>query len=265
MSTLSDSVGGYNRIQRNSSGRESSHLTDSGIACNDDFSHIYSEPTEDPNAYLEPVRMHLDPSEDCYLTGGEISMIEGSVADTDYFDDYGRRYPTGINVDKYKIIKGYNNRVSIVSDDKSALESDLSDVDAYTLTSDGRKTKCDLEEQLLSMPLNADRIPIQNVYDSLNRKKLMMLEEEESPDVMIFNNLNKSSTVASKGDKRITEPNIDTPCGSSLNESEESLNQKTFDAKRLPSVHQTLDVQATENSSDVTRGACEDNGDMMKY
>lgn len=260
---MSDSVGGYNRIQRNSSGRESSHLTDSGIACNDDFSHIYSEPTEDPNAYLEPVRMHLDPSEDCYLTGGDLSMIEGSVADTDYFDDYGRRYPTGINVDKYKIIKGYNNRMSVVSDDKPAFESDLSDVDAYTLTVDGRKTRCDLERQLLAIPLNTNRIPIQNTNDSLNRKKLVVLEE--LPDVMIFNNLNKSSNVTSKEDKRIEEPNIDTPCGSSLNDSEQSLDQKTFGAEKLSSVRQMLDVQVTESSSDVTRSACEDNVDMMKY
>lgn len=88
-------LGGYNRIQRNSSGRESSHLTDSGIGCNDDFSHIYSEPTEDPDAYLEPVRIYLDPNDDRYLIGGDISMIEGSVADTDYFDDFGRRCQSG--------------------------------------------------------------------------------------------------------------------------------------------------------------------------
>lgn len=109
-------------IQRNSSGRDS-HLTDSGIACChndgvDGSSHIYSEPaTEDPNAYLDPVRIRLDPDEEMYWHAGDISMIEGSVADTDYLDDFGRRNPAktvgvtsadslspgSINIDKYKI------------------------------------------------------------------------------------------------------------------------------------------------------------------
>jgi hypothetical protein len=109
-------------IQRNSSGRDS-HLTDSGIACGqndmiDGSSHIYSEPTtEDPNAYLDPVRIRLDPDEEMYWQGGDMSIIEGSVADTDYLDDFGRRSsgntaattsadalsPGSINIDKYKI------------------------------------------------------------------------------------------------------------------------------------------------------------------
>jgi len=110
-------------IQRNSSGRDSAHLTDSGIACChndlvDGESHIYSEPTtEDQSAYLEPVRIRLDPDEETYWHGGDMSMMEGSVADTDYMDDFGRRGPvkmeapaaTGpqspgsINIDNYKI------------------------------------------------------------------------------------------------------------------------------------------------------------------
>lgn len=257
-------LGGYNRIQRNSSGRESSHLTDSGIGCNDDFSHIYSEPTEDPDAYLEPVRIHLDPNDDRYLIGGEISMIEGSVADTDYFDDFGRRCQTGINVDKYKImpLKGYSNRVSVISDGRPVSASDFSDVDAYTLTSDGKKIRCNLEKELLSMPLSTDGIPVRGLKDSLGRKELVMLEEE-SPDVLIFNNLNKSSDVISREEKLIAEPNIESVCGGSLNESDQSINQVTSASSKLPSLCQ---MQATETSDDsngatkITREA-----EMLKY
>jgi hypothetical protein len=100
---------GYNKMQRHSSVRDSAHLTDSGIACcNNDDSHIYSEPTtEDPAAYLDPVRIRLDPDEELYWPGGEMSVMEGSVADTDYMDDFGRCGLAAalgpINIDKYKI------------------------------------------------------------------------------------------------------------------------------------------------------------------
>ena len=120
---------GYNKMQRNSSSRDSAHTdphgsaltdprgsshTDSGILCSGD-SHIYSEPTEDPGAYLEPVRIRLDPDEEMY--GGDMSLMEGSVADTDYMDDFTRRgggcpggarapgqaSPRTLNIDKYKV------------------------------------------------------------------------------------------------------------------------------------------------------------------
>ena len=102
-------AGGYNKMQRHSSGRDSGNLTDSGIACGNDDSHIYSEPTtEDPAAYLDPVRIRLDPDEELYWPGGEMSTMEGSIADTEYLDNFGRRRPVSggvkaINVDKYKI------------------------------------------------------------------------------------------------------------------------------------------------------------------
>jgi len=96
-------------MQRHSSGRDSGHLTDSGIACCNDDDHIYSEPTtEDPAAYLEPTHIRLDPEDELYWPGGEMSTMEGSVADTDYLDNFGRRIPRSsnsgsINIDKYKI------------------------------------------------------------------------------------------------------------------------------------------------------------------
>lgn len=260
-------LGGYNRIQRNSSGRESSHLTDSGIGCNDDFSHIYSEPTEDPDAYLEPVRIYLDPNDDRYLIGGDISMIEGSVADTDYFDDFGRRCQSGINVDKYKImpLKGSSNRVSVISDGRPMSESDFSDANAYTLTSDGRKIRCNLERQLLSLPSSTDGIPFRGLNDSLGRKELVMLEEEESPDVLIFNNLNKlSDDVIAREEKRIAEPNIESVCGRSPSESDQSSNQEvTFASSKLPSLCQMPATETSEGSNSATKIARE--AEMLKY
>ena len=104
--------GRYNQILRNSSGRESVAV-DSGIHCNDD-SHIYSEVTEDPNAYLEPTKIRLEPDEDIYC--GDMSIMEGSVADTEYMDNFTQRgncNNTGINVNKYKLrpLDAFGNRL----------------------------------------------------------------------------------------------------------------------------------------------------------
>jgi len=70
-------------------------------------SAIYSEPTEDPGGYLEPVSIRVDSGLDYDMIHGEpLSNIEGSVVDSNYFDTFPKpgnvREPL-INVDKYKI------------------------------------------------------------------------------------------------------------------------------------------------------------------
>lgn len=247
-------------MQRNSSGRDSSHLTDSGIACNDEFSHIYSEPTEDPNAYLEPVRLHLDPRDEYYMTtGGDISMIEGSVADTDYLEDYGRHKPATINVDKYKIMPMtcYNNRLSTMSEDKPVSESsDYSDTDAYALTPDVKKTPCQYEQELLSMPLATDTIQKHDSDDSLVRKKLMALNDDMS-DVLLFNNLNKSTDIISKVDKHIAEPNIEGSSSDSCStssRSNQSVGQETvLKSSNLLMGQKVPPADQTRNSNDAVK------------
>ena len=64
-------------------------------------SAIYSEPTEDPNGYLEPVSLRLHDSvfEDANF---DLSAIEGSVVDSDFLSEYCRN-GMPINVEKYKI------------------------------------------------------------------------------------------------------------------------------------------------------------------
>lgn len=47
--------------------------------------------------------MALGPEQEWYLATGDISMMEGSVADTDYLEDYSKRTSSVIDVDKYKI------------------------------------------------------------------------------------------------------------------------------------------------------------------
>lgn len=68
-----------------------------------DSSHVYSDQTEDPYSYMESGHMALGPEHECYLATGDISMMEGSVADTDYLEDYSKRASSVIDVDKYKI------------------------------------------------------------------------------------------------------------------------------------------------------------------
>lgn len=68
-----------------------------------DSSRVYSDQTEDPYPYMESGHMALGPEHECYLATGDISMMEGSVADTDYLDDYSKRASSVIDVDKYKI------------------------------------------------------------------------------------------------------------------------------------------------------------------
>jgi len=194
-------------MQRHSSGCDSGHLTDSGIACGNDDSHIYSEPTtEDPAAYLDPVRIRLDPDEELYCPGGEMSVIEGSVADTDYLDNFGRRGPgsasanpasaRAINVDKYKIWPPPPSfpppliPTSAASEDASMREAE----------------SC----QKLAPPSSRDDEPSvsseNDVYsseESLVRRKLLALGEGELPSSVqssvstSMNNLNKSSSGAS--------------------------------------------------------------------
>lgn len=52
---------------------------------------MYGEMTEDPFSYMESARLTCGSKEDFYLTTGDISMIEGSVVDTDYLDIFPQR------------------------------------------------------------------------------------------------------------------------------------------------------------------------------
>jgi len=205
-------------MQRHSSGCDSGHLTDSGIACCNDDSHIYSEPTtEDPSAYLDPVRIRLDPDEELYCPSGEMSVIEGSVADTDYLDNFGRRGQgsadpasvRAINVDKYKIRPPPPSfpppliPSSGVAEDAPMKEMEL----------------C----QKLAPPPSPDQDPSMcsenDVYssdESLVRRKLLALGEGELPSSMqssvstSMNNLNKCSSDGSlaRCDTGLSAPNI---------------------------------------------------------
>jgi len=200
-------------MQRHSSGRDSGHLTDSGIACCNDDSHIYSEPTtEDPAAYLDPVRIRLDPDEELYWPGGEMSTMEGSVADTDYLDNFGRRRQANlgaINVDKYKICPPPPSfppplvPTSGPSEDAAMKEAQSCEKLAPLQSAD-REPSLSSENDMYSSD------------ESLVRRKLLALGEGEAPSSMqssastLMNNLNKCSSAASLGrdDSGLAAPNI---------------------------------------------------------
>jgi len=198
-------------MQRHSSGRDSGHLTDSGIACGNDDSHIYSEPTtEDPAAYLDPVRIRLDPDEELYWPGGEMSTMEGSVADTDYLDNFGRRVQRSansgaINVDKYKIPPPPPSFPPplVPSEDGPMMEAESCEKVVPPPTPD-RARSLSSEHDIYSSD------------ESLVRRKLLALGEGEVPSSVqssastLLNNLNKSSSAASLGrdDSHLAAPNI---------------------------------------------------------
>lgn len=87
--------GDYNPVLQQSGSRTGSGENES--------SQVYSEPTEDPYSYLESAHLALGSEEDFYLAAGDMSMIEGSVADTDYLDNFNKRASSIIDIDKYKI------------------------------------------------------------------------------------------------------------------------------------------------------------------
>jgi hypothetical protein len=220
-------------IQRNSSGRDS-HLTDSGIACCqndvlDGSSHIYSEPTtEDPNAYLDPVRIRLDPDEEMNWHSGDMSIIEGSVADTDYLDDFGRRSsentaavtstdalsPGSINIDKYKIrpppptmplpavpsktCNQYQSRPGPVSAPLATVSETDHDHDVY------RSDESLLRRKLLAMGENPDEY--NDVDEAVAGSSIC------SSTSTLMNNLNKcssdSGSLASRDANGLSAPNI---------------------------------------------------------
>lgn len=65
---------------------------------------VYSEPTEDPSGYLEPVQLRGGGTDDLLDSGlyHEISLMEGSVVDTDYMFNTPPSAPA-LDIDKYKI------------------------------------------------------------------------------------------------------------------------------------------------------------------
>nr|UCK81593.1 adhesion G protein-coupled receptor, Latrophilin [Arenicola marina] len=88
-------------------GRHPGRLSDSGIGRNP--SSMYSEGaegSEDAAGYLEPVSArrppHPDPLDDID-NYKDLSVMEGSCVDTDYYGVDGQRPPTTLNFDKYKI------------------------------------------------------------------------------------------------------------------------------------------------------------------
>jgi hypothetical protein len=120
-------------------------VPDSGVHLepNGGGSALYSEMTEDPGGYLEPVSIRVDSGMDYdMIHGGDmLSNIEGSVVDSDYLFNTAPKSlaPTPaavakplINIDKYKI-HGSNEQkrpISLVSEEKCGDFEDSEDEDS---------------------------------------------------------------------------------------------------------------------------------------
>ncbi|ELU11325.1 hypothetical protein CAPTEDRAFT_226868 [Capitella teleta] len=117
---------------------------ESGIGSQqDDASAIYSEPTEDPNGYLEPVQLRMTDPMDIYH---EISLMEGSIVDTDYMFNNVPPAVAALDVDKYKI-----KRDSSEAEEKPL----LSQVEADLIGRKATLCKAESDDSLHKSPMSS--------------------------------------------------------------------------------------------------------------
>ncbi len=179
--------------------------------------------TEDPMGYLEPVKIRIT---DSFFDGdginSDLSLMEGSVVDSDYLMDYCKKpaSPTpAINVEKYKIRKPDPSRLSAVSNDTRPgefTESELSDGSLLRMTEKERALYSENEyEELplappppvpLSKTVSEENFANKLDNDSETLKRNLLQRDAESPSL---NDLNKeNSSGGSNNSLCLSTPNI---------------------------------------------------------
>ena len=166
--------------------------------------------TEDPMGYLEPVKIRIT---DSYFDNdginGDLSQIEGSVVDSDYLMDYGRKPLPPINVEKYKIKPNDTSRLSAISNDTKPgefTESEFSDGELFRMTEKEKMLYSENEyEELPMAPPIPKTISEENLINKLNNSTLKRNLNNESPSL---NDLNKEGSDGSKSSLCLSTPNI---------------------------------------------------------
>lgn len=203
--------------------------------------------TEDPEGYLEPCKIRIDDSY-CDFDGhqGELSMIEGSVVDSNYLDDYCKKGGgMAIDVDKYKI-KEPTKRLSALSQEKDG-ESEFSDGELFRMT-DKEKRLSEYEPQPLLTKTASEEMLVNNVgnNDTLQKNKLKRVSSDSiCKNDPSLNDLNKDGMDSSKETMYLSTPNINIKPGCSSTP-EPSLGQRDSALQRslplLPSADVPEDV-----------------------
>ena len=167
--------------------------------------------TEDPMGYLEPVKIRIT---DSYFDNdginGDLSQIEGSVVDSDYLMDYGRKPLPPINVEKYKIKPNDTSRLSAISNDTKPgefTESEFSDGELFRMTEKEKMLYSENEyEELPMAPPIPKTISEENLINKLNNDSTLKRNlNNESPSL---NDLNKEGSDGSKTSLCLSTPNI---------------------------------------------------------
>ena len=165
--------------------------------------------TEDPMGYLEPVKIRItDSFFDNDGINGDLSQIEGSVVDSDYLMDYGRKPP--INVEKYKIKPQDSSRLSAISSDTKPgefTESEFSDGELFRMTEKEKMLYSENEyEELPMAPPVPKTVSEENLINKLNNESTLKRNlNNESPSL---NDLNKEESDGSKNSLCLSTPNI---------------------------------------------------------
>lgn len=193
---------------------------------------IYSEVTEDPGGYLEPVSLcNKDSGVDCM--DGDFSYMEGSVCDSNYFENMATptsrlntNAPPPINVEKYKIQRNANESsgkalapIAQESEEEEEEDGDDAVFSEETLRrvaekermireyeDNGILPKSDSEQ---SLPCLKDDQSISSQDDdgggSHGNSLKRISSDSGNIDTASLNDLNKSD---SQNDLRLSEPNI---------------------------------------------------------
>ena len=227
-----------NRLSSGSQSHERSALVND--VSNAPDSAFYSEITDDPNAYLEPRCTHN--TYDCIDDVNDFSNIEGSVCNTDYFDQMcaspskpataaaaaAATSPSGIDVDKYKIKppvpaprhslrhgapQAERGRLSAILQEGDLDDSELGD-DTADLTLDAKRRPPANNAQLTLASMDDDdviEVLSDDSVDSLKKRRLPSSSDDSgntSPALNDLDRLSLSSQEDHDDDDVMTSPNI---------------------------------------------------------
>lgn len=206
-------------------------MSDSGLSPRE--SAFYSEVTEDQGGYLEPVSLCAPDIGIDY--NGELSYMEGSVCDSNYFDNICS--PTSkkstvsmppINVEKYKIqrnpndsFESNNHLAPIAQESDGEYESEMGNFSDETLRRMAEKERMldDYEDRGL-LPKSDSEQSVSCLKEdqslSSNNSLKRISSDSGNIDTSSLNDLNKDAcNKGSQNDLCLSEPNIGVSTGSS--------------------------------------------------
>lgn len=219
--------------------------------------------SEDPMGYLEPVKIRINDSFfDQDGINCDLSQIEGSVVDSDFWPNYCKKEPPitppAINVEKYKIKNCDSSRLSAVSNDTKPgefTESEYSDGELFRLTEKEKMLQSENEyEELPEAPPIPKTLSDENFYNKLENTDTIQRNlkcNNESPPKM--NDLNKEGIVSSKNSLNISTPNIKYKTDSIISEDSNTLTASDASIQRsMPNIASSSSSSSSSTDSSAT-------------